>query len=52
MSLPGSSKGASGNGEGILLTVMLIVAAIFMIAGTIMLSVPLKNWYEKFLWNW
>ncbi len=52
MSLPGSGKGASGNGEGMLLTIMLIVAALFMIVGTIILSVPLKQYYDKFLWNW
>jgi hypothetical protein len=32
--------------------VMLVVAAIFMVAGTIILSVPLHNYYGKYLWNW
>ncbi len=48
MSQPGSSK---PDGEGTLLTIMLVVAAIFMIAGTIIVSTPLKEWYDKFLWN-
>lgn len=53
MSLPGSGKGAQGgNGEGTLLTIMLVVAAVFMVVGTIILSVPLKQFYDKYLWNW
>ncbi len=49
MSQPGSSR---PNGEGTLLTIMLVVAAVFMLAGVIVVSMPLKEWYDKFLWNW
>ena len=51
MSLPGSGK-SSSNGEGKLLTIMLIVAAAFLVAGVIILSVPLNQNYGKFLWDW
>jgi hypothetical protein len=55
MSLPGSSNLGPVRGEGssdaTLVTVMFVVAAIFLIAGTIILSIPLKDYYDKFFWN-
>jgi hypothetical protein len=54
MSLPGSSNLGPGRGEGsdtTLVTVMFVVAAIFLVAGTIILSIPLKDFYDKFFWN-
>ncbi len=54
MSLPGLNSAGPGRGEGessTLITVMLVVAAIFMVVGTIILSVPLHTCYQKFFWN-
>ena len=54
MSLPGSSNPVPVRSEGedtTLVTVMFVVAAIFLVAGTIILSIPLKNFYDKFFWN-
>ena len=54
MSLPGSSSAGPGRAEesSTLITVMLVVATIFMVIGTIILSIPLRDYYDKFLWNW
>ncbi len=52
MSLPGSGKSSTGNGEGTLITIMLVVASIFMVAGTVILSILLNKEYGKFLWDW
>jgi len=53
MSLPGSNRPQSRQPEGdtTLVTAMVAVAAAFLIAGTIALSIPLKNWYGKFFWE-
>lgn len=54
MSPPGSNSSGPGRDEEstTLVTVMLVVATIFMVIGTIMLSVPLHQYYGKYLWNW
>ena len=53
MSPQGSSSSGTGRGDGetTLVTAMLAVAAIFVVAGTIILSIPLSQWYGQFFWN-
>jgi len=54
MSLPGSSSARRDdrdNGDTGMVTVMVTLAALFMLAGTIILSVWLNGFYGKFLWD-
>ena len=51
MSLPGSSNSGAGDGDTTLVTVMIAVAAVFLIVGTFVLSYRLKTDYGKFLWQ-
>jgi len=53
MSLPGSSNARRDreNGDTTLVTAMLAVAALFMLAGTIVLSSWLHDFYGKFFWQ-
>ena len=53
MSLPGSGKTAQSNGEGgTLLTVMFVLATLFMLSGVIIMSIKLNQYYGKYLWDW
>ena len=51
MSLPGSSNSSRTDGDTTLVTVMIAVAAIFLIIGTFLLSQKLKSYYGKFFWE-
>ena len=50
MSQRDSSNGSAG--DTMMVTIMLVVATIFMIAGIVILQIPLKDYYDKFLWDW
>jgi len=53
MSLPGSNNSGAGRGDSdtTMVTVMVAVAAIFLILGTFVLSYKLKSYYGKFFWE-
>jgi biopolymer transport protein ExbD len=50
MSQRDSSNGHTG--DTTMVTIMLVIATIFMIAGIVILQSPLKQFYDKFLWDW